>query len=62
MLKVFDLAPESLAETELVQELRTMLATDRDASVVANCLMVLREIDGEAAMAGAYTRSLLSSI
>ena len=29
---VFDLAPDALWETELVAELRTMLATDRDAA------------------------------
>jgi vesicle coat complex subunit len=28
-----------------------MLATDKDATVVANCLIVLREIDGEQTMA-----------
>ena len=28
-----------------------MLVSDRDASVVANCLIVLRELDGDAAMA-----------
>ena len=28
-----------------------MLVSDRDASVVANCLIVLRELDGDTAMA-----------
>lgn len=51
MLKVHDLAPEMLAETEILDEVRRMLATDRDAAVVANCLIVLKEIDGEPAMA-----------
>ena len=46
-----DLAPEALAETEILEEVRRMLISDRDASVVANCLIVLREIDGEAAVA-----------
>ena len=50
-LKIHDLAPEALAETEILDDLRRMLATDGDASVVANCLIVLREIDGEQAMA-----------
>ena len=33
------------------EEVRRMLISDRDASVVANCLIVLREIDGERALA-----------
>ena len=51
VLKVHDLAPEALAETEILEEVRRMLISDRDASVVANCLIVLREIDGEGAVA-----------
>lgn len=51
VLKVHDLAPEALAETEILEEVRRMLISDRDASVVANCLIVLREIDGERALA-----------
>jgi vesicle coat complex subunit len=46
VLKVFDLDPEALAETEILEDLRRMLTADRDAAVVANCLIVLREVDG----------------
>ena len=51
VLKIHDLAPDALAETEILDDLRKMLVADRDASVVANCLIVLRELDGDAAMA-----------
>ena len=50
MLKVHDLAPEALAETEIPRRsaaCSSPIATRR----VANCLIVLREIDGERALA-----------
>jgi len=46
VLKVHDLDPSALAETELLPLVRTLLTADRDAEVVANCLTVLRETDG----------------
>ena len=50
-LKIHDFAPDALAETEILSDLRAMLVSDRDVSVVSNCLVVLRELDGEAAIA-----------
>ena len=51
VLKAYDLDEDALRETEILDEVRRMLATDRDPGVVTNCLITLREIDGEAAVA-----------
>jgi vesicle coat complex subunit/outer membrane biosynthesis protein TonB len=51
VLKLHDLAPAAVAATELVATLRVMLTEDRSPDVSANCLVVLRELDGVPALA-----------
>jgi vesicle coat complex subunit len=43
VLKVYTLSPETVKESDFIDQLYTMIK-DKDASVVTNCLMALNEI------------------
>ena len=51
VLKIYDLHPEAVRETELLQTLRRMLLSDQNAAAVFNCLVTLMEIDGPKSLA-----------
>ena len=51
VLKIYDLHPEAVRETELLQTLREMLLTDQNAATVFNCVVTLMEIDGPKSLA-----------
>jgi hypothetical protein len=51
VLKIYDLHPEAVRETELLQTLRSMLLTDQNAATVFNCVVTLMEIDGPKSLA-----------
>jgi hypothetical protein len=51
VLKIYDLHPEAVRETELLQTLRSMLLTDQNAATVFNCVVTLMEIDGPKTLA-----------
>lgn len=51
VLKIYDLHPEAVRETELLQTLREMLLTDQNAATVFNCVVTLMEIDGPRTLA-----------
>jgi vesicle coat complex subunit len=59
VLKLHDLAPTAVAGTELIDTLRVMLTEDRSPDVSANCLVVLRELDGVPSLA-AHRRVVFS--
>ena len=51
VLKIYDLHPEAVRETELLQTLRRMLLSDQNAAAVFNCVVTLMEIDGPKSLA-----------
>ena len=51
VLKIYDLHPEAVRETELLQTLRRMLLEDQNAATVFNCVVTLMEIDGPKSLA-----------
>lgn len=50
MLKVYNIDEEAVRDAELLDTVQAMMFSDQDAQVVANCLIVLREIIGTDAL------------
>ena len=49
-LKVYNIDEEAVRDAELLEMIQTMSVSDQDAQVVANCIVVLREIVGTEAL------------
>ena len=49
-LKVYNIDEEAVRDAELLEMIQTMSVSDQDAQVVANCIVVLREVVGTQAL------------
>lgn len=50
-LKIYDVHPEAVRESDVLKTLEKMLVSDTDSGVVGNCLIVLKEINGVKSLA-----------
>ena len=50
-LKIYDVYPEAVRESDVLKTLEKMLVSDTDSGVVGNCLIVLKEINGVKSLA-----------